>query len=171
MPQANPVVVHVMAQPGAGKSENRHLVRGREKATRICGDEFKVEHPAYLMLLAANPAPRESGSAPSTRHGSGAWRAWSAARAGIWSSRSAPGRPRSSSTTSAPFVARATASNSSSWRSVRRTAGRASACGTPRRTGRKGPRPASPPPPDTTPASGRSPGWSRRWRRSRRSTP
>ncbi|MEU6307791.1 zeta toxin family protein [Streptomyces chartreusis] len=55
MPQANPVVVHVMAQPGAGKSENRHLVRGREKATRICGDEFKVEHPAYLMLLAANP--------------------------------------------------------------------------------------------------------------------
>lgn len=56
MSQENPVVVYVMAQPGAGKSENRHLVpQGGGKATRIAGDDFKIAHPAYLMLLAADP--------------------------------------------------------------------------------------------------------------------
>lgn len=54
--QDHPVVVYVMAQPGAGKSENRHLVdQGSGKATRIAGDDFKIAHPAYLMLLADDP--------------------------------------------------------------------------------------------------------------------
>ncbi|MFD3584240.1 zeta toxin family protein [Streptomyces sp. NPDC058683] len=56
MSQAAPVVVYVMGQPGAGKSENRHLVPdGLEKATRISGDDFKINDPRYLPALKDNP--------------------------------------------------------------------------------------------------------------------
>ncbi|MFE2067796.1 zeta toxin family protein [Streptomyces sp. NPDC059467] len=56
MSQAAPVVVYVMGQPGAGKSENRHLVSdGLEKATRISGDDFKINDPRYLPALKDNP--------------------------------------------------------------------------------------------------------------------
>lgn len=55
--QADPVVVYVMAQPGAGKSANPDLVSsppGRERL-RIVGDDFKAAHPNYLVLLARFP--------------------------------------------------------------------------------------------------------------------
>ncbi|MFF7066776.1 zeta toxin family protein [Streptomyces pseudovenezuelae] len=62
MPDYDPVVrredprlVCLAAQPGAGKTDNRALVCSGREATRICGDDFKIAHPRYLELLAADP--------------------------------------------------------------------------------------------------------------------
>ncbi|MEU0025984.1 zeta toxin family protein [Streptomyces sp. NPDC006335] len=51
----DPRLVCLAAQPGAGKTDNRHLVSSGREATRICGDDFKIAHPRYLELLAADP--------------------------------------------------------------------------------------------------------------------
>ncbi|MGX1478246.1 UNVERIFIED_CONTAM: hypothetical protein RKD50_007054 [Streptomyces canus] len=51
----DPRLVYVAAQPGAGKTDNPALVFSGREATRICGDDFKIAHPRYLELLAADP--------------------------------------------------------------------------------------------------------------------
>jgi hypothetical protein len=51
----DPRLVCVAAQPGAGKTDNPALVFSGREATRICGDDFKIAHPRYLELLAADP--------------------------------------------------------------------------------------------------------------------
>lgn len=51
--QEQPVVVYVMGQPGAGKSESALLVKRaiRPGAILLVGDEFKVFHPDYFGPL------------------------------------------------------------------------------------------------------------------------
>ncbi|MFD5536931.1 zeta toxin family protein [Streptomyces sp. NPDC127079] len=43
----------IVAQPGAGKSQLMPV--GTAGATRVSGDDFKIYHPGYLGLLAADP--------------------------------------------------------------------------------------------------------------------
>ncbi|MFF8868042.1 zeta toxin family protein [Streptomyces sp. NPDC015139] len=56
-PQDKPVVVYLMGQPGAGKTNMTRMVlrslRGRP--TRISGDDFKAAHPDYYQLLQDEP--------------------------------------------------------------------------------------------------------------------
>ncbi|WP_461033886.1 zeta toxin family protein [Streptomyces mayteni] len=56
-PQERPVVVYVMAQPGAGKTRMGRLVRRslRGRPMWIMGDNFKAAHPDYLRLLREEP--------------------------------------------------------------------------------------------------------------------
>lgn len=57
-PHDQPVVVYVMAQPGAGKTRAARLVqralRGR-RPSRIVGEDFKASHPDYRQLLLRSP--------------------------------------------------------------------------------------------------------------------
>ncbi|MFF3409065.1 zeta toxin family protein [Streptomyces sp. NPDC002742] len=53
-----PVVVYVVGQPGAGKSELARTIRRsmrHRRPTAIVGDNFKAAHPDYLRLLEENP--------------------------------------------------------------------------------------------------------------------
>ncbi|MFH9959054.1 zeta toxin family protein [Streptomyces roseolus] len=56
--QARPVVVFVVGQPGAGKTEVANLVQAaldrRGGAVRVCRDLYKAAHPRYAELLAAD---------------------------------------------------------------------------------------------------------------------
>ncbi|WP_030019406.1 zeta toxin family protein [Streptomyces monomycini] len=64
VPQEQPVVVYVMGQPGAGKTEAanvvEHALRGRSPV-RLSGDDLKAMHPDYHQLL--QDSPRGAGAA------------------------------------------------------------------------------------------------------------
>ena len=58
IPQARPVVVYVMGQPGAGKTGISRLVRRALAARRpvlITAEDFKTAHPDYRELLGTHP--------------------------------------------------------------------------------------------------------------------
>ncbi|MFD9240649.1 zeta toxin family protein [Streptomyces sp. NPDC059556] len=56
-PQARPVAVYVMGQPGSGKTTRARVLRRalRGRPTRISGDFFKASHPDYYDLLREEP--------------------------------------------------------------------------------------------------------------------
>ncbi|WP_322779343.1 zeta toxin family protein [Frankia sp. Cas4] len=58
-PQTEPVVVYLMAQPGAGKTPTasilKHALDQRGGATHFCSDYYKAYHPTYLRLLEKDP--------------------------------------------------------------------------------------------------------------------
>ncbi|MET7300783.1 zeta toxin family protein [Embleya sp. NPDC005575] len=57
-PHPQPVVVYVMAQPGAGKTRASHLVHRamrHRRPTRIDAENLKGAHPDYLQLLREHP--------------------------------------------------------------------------------------------------------------------
>ncbi|MDG5803413.1 zeta toxin family protein [Streptomyces ossamyceticus] len=54
---SDPVVVYVVGQPGAGKSELARMIRRamrHRRPTAIVGDDFKTAHPDHLQLLEEN---------------------------------------------------------------------------------------------------------------------
>ncbi|MEU1628293.1 zeta toxin family protein [Streptomyces sp. NPDC020096] len=56
VPQEQPVVVYVMAQPGAGKTRLAKMVlRSLRDPVHITGEIFKTAHPDYLQLLREEP--------------------------------------------------------------------------------------------------------------------
>ncbi|MCX5216112.1 zeta toxin family protein [Kitasatospora sp. NBC_00240] len=57
IPREQPVVVFVVGQPGAGKTDVASDVKAnmRAGATQLVGDDFKDVHPDYRQLLRENP--------------------------------------------------------------------------------------------------------------------
>ncbi|MGY0466829.1 zeta toxin family protein [Kitasatospora sp. cg17-2] len=77
VPREKPVVVYVVAQPGAGKSGAALLVKRAmgPGAVRLVGDDLKMFHPDYFELLRRDPR----GAGEAIRADYKAWFAWAEA--------------------------------------------------------------------------------------------
>ncbi|MFF3412598.1 zeta toxin family protein [Streptomyces sp. NPDC002742] len=62
VPQADPRVVYLIGQPGAGKTETADLLRRamRPGTIRLSSNDFKAAHPDYLQLMKTDPRRRRS---------------------------------------------------------------------------------------------------------------
>ena len=68
-PSANPTVVFVGAQPGAGKTQSKQEVLGEHPdAVPVIGDDFRPYHPDYRELMRSSPIemPGVTGQASNT---------------------------------------------------------------------------------------------------------
>ncbi|OIJ87371.1 Zeta toxin family protein [Streptomyces sp. MUSC 14] len=72
-PQEQPVVIYVLAQPGAGKSRAARMVlNSLRDPSHITGEIFKTAHPDYLRLLREEPRTASARIRPDYR----TWQAW-----------------------------------------------------------------------------------------------
>jgi cytidylate kinase len=72
-PQEQPVVIYVLAQPGAGKSRAaRMILNSLRNPVHITGETFKTAHPDYLQLLREEPRTASARIRTDYR----TWQAW-----------------------------------------------------------------------------------------------